>query len=253
MCIRDRFTTQRDERSADRPAKKASHPPQPALGNYGSTGYARFHDGCARARGTCARATARSHAEPRVRLAHAPSTARARAARAADLLSVDWGCRGELYVQVEDRTQRVLRLLRFAAPGAGGAWHVPQMSMPPLVGTVVIEERSTSWVDLQTCMRELSDGGVLWVSARSGFRHLYRYSAVGACEGALTAGEWVVDTIAAVDERANLVFLTASLGDVSQRNLFSAPLRARHGQPRACSPSELPDDCLLYTSPSPRD
>jgi len=144
--------------------------------------------------------------------------------RTADVASVTWGKKGTLYVQVQDRSQRALRLLRFEAPREGN-WTVPFAPMPPLLGTVVIEERSDRWLNLGSCLWELSDGGLVWGSSRSGHHHLYRYSVVGECEAALTSGEWVIDTLEGVDEEANRVFFTCSLPDQVQRNLYSVQLR----------------------------
>lgn len=159
----------------------------------------------------------------------------------ADLTAVCWGRRGSLYVQVQDRSQRELRLLRFAPPGGTECgWRAAAPGGPPLLGTLVLHETSPCWVGLHSCFRELDDGALLWASARSGFLHLYRHAPSGACEGALTAGEWVVDSVEAVDETASLVYFTGSLGDAAQRNLFCAPLRCRAvgAVPRRLTPED---------------
>lgn len=147
------------------------------------------------------------------------------------VVDVLWGSKGALFVQVQDRSQRRLRLLRFSAPHADGSWVQPAGAAPShvsvLLGHIVLEERSPFWVSLRTCLRPLSTGGLIWASERTGYLHLYCHSADGECEAALTAGDWIVDSVHAVDERAGLVYFSAARDDVRQRNLFRAPLCAR--------------------------
>lgn len=232
---------------------------EPSEGEYGSSGYKRFADGCTRAarpsllhalsekevgldrrdcpwEGCTRRPLYRAHSIIRL---PTPPARRARVGCAPpDLVSVCFGRENSLFVQVQNRSQRALRLLRFAPPGSEGGWRAANAGAPPLLGTIVLEERSPCWVSLHTCFRELNDGALVWASARTGFQHLYLFSAAGKCEGALTAGQWVVDSVEAVDEATNLIHFSGSLGDSAQRNLFSAPLRAAAAPaaPRAAAP-----------------
>jgi len=201
-------------------------------------------------------------------------------ARFADgyVASISWGLDGALFAQVQSRSQKALRLLRFLSPGADGAWRLPEKGLNGasawwlprspggggggggegsegsvangkspgeipgkfrslvwspggrkgpggvLRGTVVVQETSECWVDLNSCFRPLASGGFLWANDRSEFLHLYRYSQDGQCVATLTAGPWVVDSVHGVDEALGFVYFSASLGDARQRNLFAATL-----------------------------
>lgn len=163
------------------------------------------------------------------------------------MASVQWGQSGALYVVVQDRSQRILRLLRFVPPG--DSWRAPYPDAPPLLGTIVIEEQSPCWISLQTCLHELAHGDLIYGSAQSGFFHLYRYSPTGACVAALTSGRYVVDSLEALDEAANRAYLMCSLPDDSERNLYAVPLFA---SPPATAPgaAPLPDEPLLLQTPA---
>ena len=130
------------------------------------------------------------------------------------------------------------------------------------------------WVNLHHLFRALPDGGFLWGSERTGFLHLYRYSAEGECLGAVTAGEWMIDSLSAVSTAEGLVYFTATEADPRQRHLYAAPLSGE-GEIRRITRKDglhsvtvdaadgrfidifhsldTPPTCLLYTSPSPRD
>lgn len=55
----------------------------------------------------------------------------------------------------------------------------------------------------------LTDGSFLWLSERSGFKHLYRYKDAELV-AQLTRGEWEVRTVHGVDEKQGLVFYSGT-------------------------------------------
>src|SRR5207249_2644689 len=71
---------------------------------------------------------------------------------------VRWDEDGTLLVQIESRDQKSLKLLRADAV-TGSA-------------TVLLEDRSDTWIDLHDDLRPLRDGRFLWSSEAAGFRHL---------------------------------------------------------------------------------
>jgi dipeptidyl aminopeptidase/acylaminoacyl peptidase len=56
----------------------------------------------------------------------------------------------------------------------------------------------------------LADDTFLWQSERDGWRHIYRYDLTGRLLGRVTAGQFPVDWILAVDEEAGWVYFTAT-------------------------------------------
>ena len=116
-------------------------------------------------------------------------------------------------VAVLPRTQRSVRWHRVSVSGA----------VEPLW-----TEESQPWLNLDTHTRVLADGRVLRSTERTGFRHLELRGADGALLGPLTAGEWVVTGVAAVDEAGGEVLFTATADGATQRHLYAAPLAPSH-------------------------
>jgi dipeptidyl-peptidase-4 len=134
------------------------------------------------------------------------------------LARVAWSADGaQVLAQVQDRTQRTLRVVAFdAATGAR-------------VRTL-LTERGEPWVNLCDAWKPLADGSLVWSSERTGFRHLYRCDASGVV-AALTSGDWAVDKLEGVDEARGVLYFTATLDSPLERHLYAAPLSAA-GPPR---------------------
>ncbi|HYV84458.1 MAG TPA: S9 family peptidase [Patescibacteria group bacterium] len=121
-----------------------------------------------------------------------------------------FGTDGALYVQVESRDQKTLRLLRFAASGGPA--------------TQMLEERSETWINLGDDFHPLEKGGFLWSSERSGWKHLELRGADGGLVRTLTSGPWAVDRLEGVDEKRGLVYFTAGRETPLEKSLYRVPL-----------------------------
>ncbi len=138
------------------------------------------------------------------------------------LARVDWLPDGALAAQVENRAQTALELLRFD-PHTGAR-------------TRLLREENETWINLHDAFTPLTrlpgreGGGFLWASERTGFRHLYLYDARGELLRQLTAGEWLVDGLAGVDEDRGYVYFTGTRDGPTERQLYAAPLAG--GAPR---------------------
>ncbi len=99
---------------------------------------------------------------------------------------VDWDGPDSLLVQVQNRAQDRLDLIRFDV--SSGA------------GSLLLSERSDTWINLHDMLRPLGDGRFLWASERTGFRHLEVRAADGELLRTLTGGEWVVTSVAGIGD-----------------------------------------------------
>ncbi|CAI5967509.1 unnamed protein product [Closterium sp. NIES-65] len=132
------------------------------------------------------------------------------------LARVSWLPDGRLSAQVQNRRQTRLKLLRF----------------DPTTGSrdLVLTETNPLWVNLHDCFTPLVKsggelrGGFLWASERTGFRHLYLYAGSGRCVGAVTAGEWMVEQVAGLDEGAGLVYFTGTMDSALESHLYVTSL-----------------------------
>jgi len=132
------------------------------------------------------------------------------------LARVNWMPDGSLWAQVQNRAQSELNLICFD-PKTGK-------------GTRVLQETSKVWINLHDDLRALpkasgdSAGGFLWSSERDGFKHLYVYDKAGKLLRQLTKGEWMVDRVVSINQKAGTVYFTAAKDGVTESNLYSVPL-----------------------------
>src|SRR5215212_6132994 len=121
------------------------------------------------------------------------------------LARVDWAKDGRsLYVQRLSRDQTRLDVLR-VDPATGRS-------------TLLFSETSPTWVNLTDNFKPLEDGSLIWSSERSAFSHLYRWKAGKWIQ--LTRGNWAVEKVAGVDEKAKRVYFTGTLETPVEQQLY---------------------------------
>ncbi|MDH3285425.1 MAG: S9 family peptidase, partial [Acidobacteriota bacterium] len=74
----------------------------------------------------------------------------------------------------------------------------------------LLRETSPAWVGVAGEPAWLDDGTFLWLSDRTGYRHVYRYDGEGRLLGAVTEGDWEVRELHGHDPRTGFAFLTAT-------------------------------------------
>jgi len=93
--------------------------------------------------------------------------------------------------------------------------------------TTPVTETSQTWVNLHHDLHFLEDTDrFIWSSERSGYRHVYLFDREGTMLGQLTAGDWAVDAVEAVDETAGRVYFTGFADTPLERHLYSAEITA---------------------------
>ncbi len=104
-------------------------------------------------------------------------------------------------------------------------------------GQLVLEEQRSTWVETFESPRYLDDGNsFLWLSERSGFRHLYVATDGGLETRALTSGDWVVDRPGFggrsifVDHDTERVYFRATKESPLERHVYRVDLKG--GKPR---------------------
>jgi dipeptidyl-peptidase-4 len=126
------------------------------------------------------------------------------------LARVDWLPDGRLSAQIENRQQTELELVCFNPQN--GERHNLWIESNPV------------WINLHDMFRPLEQGGYIWASERSGFRHLYLYNDQGTLIRQLTSGDWVVDTICDVDESGQSVYFTGCQENPLDTHLYAVSL-----------------------------
>jgi dipeptidyl-peptidase 4 len=113
------------------------------------------------------------------------------------IVRVGWTPDGaKVCYQIQNREQTWLDL-NYADPKTG-------------VSTTLFRETSKTWVAINGEPEWLKDGSFLWLSERSGWNHLYHYSADGKLIRQVTDGKWEIQNLEAVDETGSLIYFTAT-------------------------------------------
>ncbi len=113
------------------------------------------------------------------------------------VVNVDWTPDGSHVVfQIQDREQIWLDLV-LADPRDGAL-------------EKVLRETTDAWVNVNGPPIWLEDGTFLWLSERSGWKHLYHVDRSGAVKRAVTSGEWEVRRVHGVDETAGVVYFSGT-------------------------------------------
>jgi dipeptidyl-peptidase 4 len=73
----------------------------------------------------------------------------------------------------------------------------------------LLRETTPAWVNENGNPVWLKDGSFLWFSERTGFKHLYRYSAAGEMIAQVTTGRWEVRQLFGVDEANGLAYFSS--------------------------------------------
>ncbi len=112
------------------------------------------------------------------------------------ILRVEWAPDGRLLFATSNRIQNRMDLMA-ADPKSGQT-------------TQLFRETSDSWINRPEPPQWLADGSFLWLSEKTGYRHLYHHAADGKLLRAVTSGEWQVRDVARVDEQQQLVWFSAT-------------------------------------------
>jgi dipeptidyl-peptidase-4 len=113
-----------------------------------------------------------------------------------------------LYAYVQNRTQTWLDLL---------VWNTPDQSPRRL-----LRETTAAWVEDAGPPHFLPDGSFLFLSERSGWKHLYHYAADGRYLRRVTHGNWEIQDILRVDTDQQRIYFTAKLTSPTGTDFCSA-------------------------------
>ncbi len=124
------------------------------------------------------------------------------------LARVDWRDPTHLSFQRQSRDQHTLQLI--------------ETDLGDAEQRTLVTESSRTWVPLHDGLRFLDDGSLLWMSERDGHSHLYLLDADGTPRRQLTAGDWDVEDVEAVDDA--YVYFTATRESPLERHVYRVGL-----------------------------
>jgi dipeptidyl-peptidase-4 len=128
------------------------------------------------------------------------------------LVRADWSADGkQLVYQRQTRDQKRLDLVAVDAA---------TLAQRPL-----LTETSKTWVSIHDDLRFLKNqNAFLWASERSGRNHLYLYGMDGKLLHAVSAGNWGIDNVQAVDEKTGRVFVASNRDNVIDKQIYALAL-----------------------------
>ena len=89
----------------------------------------------------------------------------------------------------------------------------------------LLSETSNTWIELNDDLHFLEhQDAFIWASDRSGFKHLYLYGLDGKLQHAISAGNWNIDSVRALDEATGLVYVDSNRDFVPDRQLYALHL-----------------------------
>ncbi|MBT6233558.1 MAG: S9 family peptidase [Flavobacteriales bacterium] len=135
-----------------------------------------------------------------------------------------WSPLNELIITTMNRHQDSLWLNAFA------------MEDDRWSSSLLLTETDAAYTGADHNLTFLADGRFLWTSERSGFNHLYLYSANGKRNKALTKGNYEVSSMYGVDAKRGHVYYQAGAVTPSQREVY----RVRLGGGKAVKISNQP-------------
>lgn len=128
------------------------------------------------------------------------------------LVRADWSADSQqVFFQVQTRSQKQLQL-RAA-------------DVDTLRPRVVVEEQAKTWVSILDEPHFLkTQKAFIWMSERSGRKHLYLVGLDGKVLHAISAGEWGMDHLLAVDEKAGVVYVSSNRDAVIDKQVYALRL-----------------------------
>ncbi|XP_047340915.1 dipeptidyl aminopeptidase 4 [Impatiens glandulifera] len=145
---------------------------------------------------------------------------------------VNWMHGNVLTAQVLNRSHTKLKILKF--------------DIKTGESQLILVEENEIWINLTDCFTPLDkelgknfQGGFIWASEKTGFRHLYLHDLNGSCLGPITEGEWLVEQITGINEPLGLVYFTGTRESPLESHLYCAKLFPDSNQQPLLTPIKL--------------
>ena len=115
-----------------------------------------------------------------------------------------------------------------------------QVDAASLKQGTLLTEHSNAWINLNDDLHFLTrQAAFVWASERSGYRQLYLYGLDGKLIRPLTAGEWDIDRVLAVDESANRVYFGSNKDRIEDSQVYTVPLDGDASASAAPAPQRI--------------
>ena len=86
---------------------------------------------------------------------------------------------------------------------------------------VLSEDDEAGWLENHGQIKYLSDGKIIWISERSGYKHIWMSKHSGSRYWPITEGSWEVSNIVHIDEESKLIYFMANKESIFEKRLYS--------------------------------
>ena len=90
----------------------------------------------------------------------------------------------------------------------------------------IFRDQTAAWIESPGDPIFVDDSTFLWVSPRSGYRHLYRYKLDGTMNKQLTDGEWEIRSLIGLDKDKKFCFFTSAKDSPLELHLYRLDLES---------------------------
>ncbi len=144
--------------------------------------------------------------------------------------NIDLGAEKDIYLVRADWSRDSKTLFYQRQPRILKTLELIAVDAATLAQKTIITESANAWIDYRLDIKFLkSRDAFIWMSERNGRKHLYLYGADGKFQKPLTHGEWGVENLLAIDEKAGRVFITSNRDAVIDKQVYSVALDGSDG------------------------
>ncbi len=135
---------------------------------------------------------------------------------------VDLGAETDIYLVRADWSRNAKQLVFQRQARNQQRLDLVSVDAATLAQKILLTETSKTWVNLHADLRFLDKrDAFIWASERSGRKHLYLYDLNGKLLHAISAGEWNIDNLLAVDEKAGRVYVHSNRDAVIDKQIYA--------------------------------
>ena len=95
------------------------------------------------------------------------------------------------------------------------------------LSSVILEQKDAAYVDVHDNLTFLKDNSFLWTSDKSGFNHVYYYSASGNLIRQITKGQWEVTRFIKFSEKTDEIYYSSVEGSSIGRGVYAIKINGR--------------------------